>query len=416
MEGLGYRMGHNWIPLDDPRSSLRVSVLDPWNRPIEDVKVVVLSTDVPPRTLAAARGCGDKIEVLVPPGEPLRIEARSDAFFFPGSLEPVLPEREEVTLTLALKGGRLSGRVVASETGRPDPNALLSYVTGDDASNLAGRATLSSNGTFDLLVPDGSVQLLATGRRRGTAEICEDLRPGEWRSGIDIALPRPTVAALSGRVTDDLGAPVPGARVRLDAVGVTEGEAIRVQGYAVGEVATDGNGRVSFREAGAGAHDLSISAAGLEPTGALRIRLEEGSNSVEVALARAGRLRVRAFLPDGTPLTTGEILVSRRGRPVAILPVFQSSKDRLPFQQRRPSPVVFSGAYRVSGVHVQESELPSRGEAPSGPDGEGYRIFEGLAWGEYDVSVDADGSTGRRSVHVDPGGTTSVEVRLTPKR
>ena len=413
----GY-LGHRprVVPSEDPRSDFRVRVLDPWNRPIEDVKVVVLSTDVPPRTLAAARGRGDKIELLVPPGEPLRIEARSDAFFFPGSLEAVLPEREEVTLSLALKGGRLSGRVVASETGRPDPNALLSYVTGDDASNLAGRATLSSNGTFDFLVPDGSVQLLATGRRRGTAEICEDLRPGEWRSGIDIALPRPTVAALSGRVTDDLGTPVPGARIRLDAVGVTEGEAIRVQGYSVGEVATDGDGRFSFREGGAGAHDLSISASGLEPTGNLRIHLEEGSNAIEVALARAGRLRIRALLPDGSAMANGEILLSRGGKPVAILPLFQSRRNRNAFDQTRPRPVVLSGAYRVTGVQVEETEIASRPEVPTAADAEGYHVFEGLAWGEYDVSVDSDASSGRRSVHVDPGGTTSVEVRLTPKK
>ncbi|MCI0587682.1 MAG: carboxypeptidase-like regulatory domain-containing protein [Planctomycetes bacterium] len=416
MEGLGYRMGHNWIPLGDPRSSLRVSVLDPWNRPVEEVKVVASSMDAPPRTLDRASGRGDDIVLHVPAGEPLRIEARSDAYFFPGSLEPVLPERKEVTLALALKGGRLSGRVVASETGRPDPGALLSYVTGDDASNLAGRVTLSSKGTFDFLVPDGSVQLLATGRRRGTAEICEDLRPGEWRSGIDIALPRPTVAALSGRVTDDLGSPTPRAKVRLDAVGVTEGEAIRVQGYSVGEVATDGGGRFSFREGGAGAHNLTISASGLEPTGNLRITLEEGSNSVEVVLARAGRLRVRALLPDGNRLTTGEILVSRGGKPVAIFPVFQSFKKLSAIEQRRPSPVVFSGAYRISGLQVEEAKVPSRGEAPAGPDDEGYHVFEGLAWGDYDVSVDSDASSGRRSVHLDPGGTTSVEVRLAPKR
>ncbi|HKB16887.1 MAG TPA: carboxypeptidase-like regulatory domain-containing protein, partial [Planctomycetota bacterium] len=359
---------------------------------------------------------GDRIELQVPRGETLRVEAKSDALFMPGVLEPVLADREEVTLVLPLKGGRLTGRVVASETGRAEPDALLSYVTGDDASNLAGRAPLSSDGTFDVLVPDGTVQLLATGRRRGTAEVCQDLRPGDWKTGIEIALPRPTSASLSGRVTDDLGSPVPGARVRLDAVGKQEGEAIRVQGYAVGEIAADADGRFAFLEAGAGAHDLSISASGLESTGSIRIQLAEGSNSVEVALARAGRLRVRAVLPDGSAVANGEILVSRRGKRVAILPIFQSFKNRTAFEARRPSAVVFSGAYRVAGVQVEESELPSRGEAPGGPDGEGYRIFEGLAWGEYDVSVDADGSSGRRSVHLDPGGTTSIEIRLVPKR
>ncbi|HKB15406.1 MAG TPA: carboxypeptidase-like regulatory domain-containing protein, partial [Planctomycetota bacterium] len=271
---MGYLVGHNTVlPPAGPQLTLRVSVLDPWNRPVKEVEVVASSIDAPPRTLARASGRGDDIALHVPPGEPLRIGAKSDGFFFPGSLESILPDRKEVTVVLALKGGRVSGRVLASETGRPDPDAILCWVTGDDASNLAGRAPLSSDGSFDLLVPDGTVQLVATARRRGAAEVCQDLRPGDWRSGIELALPKPRLASLTGRVTDDLGTPVRGAKVRLDAVQKREGNAIRVQGYCVGEVAGDEDGRFSFQKAGAGAHDLSASASGLEPTGSIRIQL-----------------------------------------------------------------------------------------------------------------------------------------------
>ncbi len=398
---------------DDPESRLRVLVLDPWKRPVEDVKVVASSTGVAPRTLASVKGRGDRIDLLVPPGKPLRIEARSDEFFLPGVVELDLPEREEVTLVLAMKGGRLSGRIVASETGRPDSTARLGYWTGEEDDPDAGSATLSPEGEFDFLVPDGTVRLVATARRRGTAEVCQDLRPGEWRSGIEVALPRATLASLSGRVTDDLGMPVPGAQVRLDAVHKRESGITTVQGYLVGEVVADGGGRFLLGEAGKGAHALSVSASGLEPTGCVRVHLEEGSNAVDVALARAGTLRVRALLPDGSPMATGEILVSRGAIQVAVVHVFRRHAWR---EGSGLTSVVLSGAYRISGLRVEEGRVPFPLRSAAVPDSEGYHILEGLAWGEYQVNVDSDASSGRRSVHLDPGGTTSVEIRLTPKR
>ncbi|HET6201924.1 MAG TPA: hypothetical protein VFI25_03880 [Planctomycetota bacterium] len=76
-----------------------------------------------------------------------------------------------------------------------------------------------------------------------------------------------------------------------------------------------------------------------------------------------------------------------------------------------------SYAARVEGVKRVEEAEPSPGSESLGvPDAEGYRLFEGLAWGEYEVRVDGGQWTGRQTVAVEPGGTASVEVTLTAKR
>ncbi len=415
----GFLGGHpRSDPSDEPHSRLRVLVLDPWKRPVEDVKVVASSTGVPPRTLASARGRGDRIELLVPPGEPLRIEARADETLHPRVEESVLAERGEVILVLPLKGARLTGRVVASETGRPDPNAELVYWVEADHDAGVWNAKLSPEGAFDFLVLDGTVQLLATGPRRANAGRCEDVRPGEWRSGIEIALPRPTSASLSGRVTDDLGRPVPGAQVRLDSVvsyEVEEHQSVRLR--PVGEAAGDGEGRFRFEEVGAGEQVLRVTAPDLESTGPVRILVKEGENTAEIVLARTGRIRVRGILPDGSRMESGEILLDREGKRVGQAHLFRMRDRRVRGKVLTPSRLNrLLRAARVSGVQVVvEDEAPVTSDPVGLPDEEGFHVLDELPWGSYELRMDSDSSSGRRSVHVDPGGTSTVEVRLTGK-
>src|SRR5262245_46415607 len=59
----------------DPASSarLRVTVLDPWNRPVSTARVRAVSLDRPGQDRWRTSGRGDRISLLLPRGVPLRI-------------------------------------------------------------------------------------------------------------------------------------------------------------------------------------------------------------------------------------------------------------------------------------------------------------------------------------------------------
>ncbi len=118
--------------------------------------------------------------------------------------------------------GRISGRVVTSDTGRPVKRARV-FVTA--AELPGGRGVLTDDsGVFDLTeLPAGRYTLtvsksgfvsLSYGQRRPLqAGTPLQLADGEQLKGIQFQLPRGGV--IAGRVLDEDGEPVPGAMVRV---------------------------------------------------------------------------------------------------------------------------------------------------------------------------------------------------------
>jgi hypothetical protein len=118
--------------------------------------------------------------------------------------------------------GRISGRVVAADSGRPVKRARV-FVTA--AELPGGRGVLTDDtGVFDLTeLPAGRYSLtvsksgfvsLAYGQRRPLqAGTPLQLGDGEQLKGVQFQLPRGGV--IAGRVLDEDGEPVPGAMVRV---------------------------------------------------------------------------------------------------------------------------------------------------------------------------------------------------------
>ena len=118
--------------------------------------------------------------------------------------------------------GRISGRVVAADTGRPVKRARV-FVTAVEVPG--GRGVLTDDtGTYELTeLPAGRYTLtvsksgfvsLAYGQRRPLqAGTPLQLADGEQLKGIEFRLPRGGV--ISGRIMDEDGEPVPGATVRV---------------------------------------------------------------------------------------------------------------------------------------------------------------------------------------------------------
>jgi carboxypeptidase family protein len=118
--------------------------------------------------------------------------------------------------------GRISGRVIAADSGRPVKHARV-FVTA--AELPGGRGVLTDDsGVFDLTeLPAGRYTLtvsksgfvsLAYGQRRPLqAGTPLQLGDGEQLKGVQFQLPRGGV--IAGRVLDEDGEPVPGAMVRV---------------------------------------------------------------------------------------------------------------------------------------------------------------------------------------------------------
>src|SRR5437899_779112 len=98
----------------------------------------------------------------------------------------------------------IRGRVIADDTDEPVANARV-------AAPLAGVGTpvvlTDDDGRFTLTIPAGATRLSASKTGYGHS----DMPVTAGRQTVDIRLQR--AAAVSGRVVDDVGEPIQGARV-----------------------------------------------------------------------------------------------------------------------------------------------------------------------------------------------------------
>jgi len=164
----------------------------------------------------------------------------------------------------ALGSGRIAGRVVTTDTGRPVRRARVVL----SAPGLpTGRATVTTNdGIFEFTgLPTGRYTLaasksgfvtLAYGQRRplqpGTPL---DLQDGQELTGVEFRLPRGSV--IAGRVYDDAGDPLPGAFVRVLAYRYVQGSR---QLLPAGAAQTDDRGE--YRVWGLNPGDYYVTAIG----------------------------------------------------------------------------------------------------------------------------------------------------------
>jgi hypothetical protein len=128
-------------------------------------------------------------------------------------------------------GGRITGRVLAANDGRPVRRARA-YVSAPELPE--GRGTLTDdNGVFELNeLPSGRYTLtvsktgfitLSYGQRRPLqAGTPLQLGDGQQMDGIQFRLPRGSV--IAGRIYDELGDPMPGATVRVMRYQYAQGE------------------------------------------------------------------------------------------------------------------------------------------------------------------------------------------------
>jgi hypothetical protein len=408
------------VPEATALGALSVRVVDPWKRPISEkfaVRAIPLDGSRP--LSDAVDRIADSIELRFPVGAPHRIEvepARASVFG-PGSYEPAYAPGTPITVALPLKGGRISGRVVAEESGDPpqDPS-LMAFASGEGPLSTT-VVSLEPNGGFDFLTAAGEVELtgVATGRSRRTLRI--EVDPGEWIRDVEIALPLGARLTLRGRVVDDSGFPVAGATARATILRCQDsrGEGrIRVF-HSAGERSTDREGKFQLEPPPADEHTLEVLAAGHEPSGPILLDLSMPEGEVEVVLARAGSVRVRGRLEDGSPWTPERIVLARGGTSVAEATL---RRDRMAAARgnlfaSRPHLLRRRFSSRAFGAVKERSVEPeSAPEALAPADEEGFAALGGIAPGEYEVELRDGFLEGKAKALVVAGETTTVEAPL----
>ncbi|MGE0451696.1 MAG: collagen binding domain-containing protein [Vicinamibacterales bacterium] len=162
---------------------------------------------------------------------------------------------------------RLTGRVLAADTGRPLSRARV-FVTGNALPGGRGALT-AEDGSFELTdLPEGRYTVsagkagfitLAYGQRRpfqpGTPL---QIQAGEHLSGIEIRVPRGSV--IAGQIFDETGEPLPGAIIRVLRQDLAQG-APRLVPAGAGQ--TDDRG--SYRVWGLNPGDYYVSAIAPPP-------------------------------------------------------------------------------------------------------------------------------------------------------
>src|SRR5262245_56712295 len=145
---------------------------------------------------------------------------------------PSQPTRDNPAQSAAAPAptGRITGRVVAADTGRPIRRARVLVTAGQ----IGARGALTDDdGVFELTdLPAGRYTLTASktvfvalsyGQRRPfQAGTPLQLADGQQMKGLDFRLPRGSV--IGGRVSDETGEPMPGVSVRVMRYQYAQGE------------------------------------------------------------------------------------------------------------------------------------------------------------------------------------------------
>jgi hypothetical protein len=214
------------------------------------VPVRLLVRNPPVSNVVTLEGDGWRQYFVLAPGE------ERTAIDFPAPVLPPVDVFGDLRALAAPRGGvpsgftgGIRGRVVAAD-GRPLPQALVTLQS-DDFPSLIPPAIADedgqyefqklSAGTFRVVAMKAGFVTMEYGRRRpsDSGEPIE-LRQGETRARVDIALPRP--GALVGHVVDEDGEPIEGASVRLLQTQYRDGRRRLVSSGGQGSHRTDDRG------------------------------------------------------------------------------------------------------------------------------------------------------------------------------
>lgn len=354
--------------------SVAGTVLDPAGKPVEGA--VVVSGSLATRTDAsgAFRIAG------VPAGAPAVEAFSKDLAARNDRVRVKKGETVEVPLRLA-RSAAVTGTVIDEKTRRPVAGVRISTQSGGfalRASDPGRRARTDAKGKFRLV----GLRPRAYSIRAAKADYLPVTMPGVV-AGVStpgtVAIALQKSASIAGRVTDEAGAPVPGARVRL-----ARNTGIRAMMRAGGPAALFGSSGVTSG-----------------PDGAFRLRGLTAQRNVTLEAAKTGFVPARRF---GLTVKSGEAvkdvaLVVKRGLEAGGRVVDSAGQPVAGAEVRLTRPEGGMGRilFQMAGMNREKPDASSRADGS-------FRV-SGLEVGEYAVAVSREGYAGKRV----PSVTVSAE-------
>ncbi|MBV8762687.1 MAG: sigma-70 family RNA polymerase sigma factor [Deltaproteobacteria bacterium] len=320
----------------DPKGALRIEgqVIDEHDAPVPQATVVI---DANPAIVVVTEADGGFVFTGLLRRD-YRIEAtKGDRYAGPARLR-LSDAPEPVTLRMR-KGGTLEVAVTDRASGAPVQGAdvelrsWLSSMTWNATTDARGIATLAGIGA-------GMSPLVV--RAKGYAQVARMFETAGNPDTVEhVALSLVGGAPLAGRVVDDKGKGVAGARV----VAMNASEPMPVRDPYRDAAVSGADGTFSFPTVEAGTWRLVASAPDFAPTTSTPIALdgEHAHSSVELRLV--GGAIVRGIVKD------------RAGRPVAAADVTVVVHGYLPWRPRRMTFTDASGAFAISGLEPRAVDV-----------------------------------------------------------
>jgi protocatechuate 3,4-dioxygenase beta subunit len=413
---------------------------------LENVMVMAMAPGSEPFTSTTAADGSFTLTGLAPGS--VRLMARKPDDFVQETRNVDAPARD-VVIDIR-PGGRVTGRVVDKDTGKPIP----SFAAGISTSRQGGgmvmmappqlRSFTAGDGSFTLEnVPPGATVLVASAPGYASARLNLTVEEGKETTGVELQLD-PGVK-LTGRVTSATGTPLSDVQVRVVA-SPTGGFSMSGSEKAT---STDSNGDYTIEGLEAGDESISFSHAKYSST-RKSVNLKGRETRLDVQLASGGRVTGTVVTESGAPVADAQVEAAgntmQRARTNAngafefesVTPgryEFRASKTGLAegvledvdVSVGTPIQIVMKtggSIYgRVTGLTAQELEQtrvsassgPSSAEAMVSANGT-YRI-EGVAGGTVRVQawsgVGMSGTSKRsasQTVELAPGGSQQLDI------
>ncbi|MDB4958709.1 MAG: hypothetical protein JWO36_6278 [Myxococcales bacterium] len=282
---------------DDPRGALRLEgqVLDAQDHPVAGA-IVTLSSN-PPRTAKTEQDGGFFFDGLV--GRPYTLVARASA----GVAGPVTARLGETTdpIVLRLRAGAKLAVTVVGSNARPIDGASVELRGADHQT----AATAAGVARFDPVVP-GTYDVVASAP--GMAKAHTSVRVA---GATTTRLVLTAGAPVTGRVVDEHGAPVPGARV-----GYVSSSELRGTPDAVDGVVSAGDGSWRFIALPAGSFRFVANDDEHAPGTSSLVTLDGATEKTGVVVTMSPGAVVRGRVVDTTkqPVAGARVRIASTGR------------------------------------------------------------------------------------------------------
>jgi protocatechuate 3,4-dioxygenase beta subunit len=332
-------------------------VIDDAGRPVPGARVSLSrkwkSTGDPP--YGSTSGPDGRFEIPDLPAERFELSVRHRDFPSLSQSGIVIPpgsRRVDLGRVALPKGERLRGQVFDSQ-GRPLAEVRL-WPVYDRQPDLEPAAVTGPDGRFEI-ARFGRFGHLFFCRTGYQSHVTLFLVPSNAARLSRIVLdPAQPLAQVSGRVIDDTGRPVPGARVRREARRPSPGAVAEIRNPCrepePSLAIADARGRFTFALPGSSYTDLWAEAAGHLRGTRTGVPFGPGrsSGSVEIVLPREATVAGKILAPDGSPVAGVRVYASQDGK------VPEAVTDA-------------RGRYRLTAVEPGARELraehPDRGQA-----------------------------------------------------